>query len=461
LYTIVVVGAVSLFCAQATHGAKPKDEMMELYGLFVDAVEQVESHYVRPVDRRELLESALKGMLQTLDPHSAFINTSEWKQFKKQIEGRFGGIGIQVGMDSDVNRLKVIAPMVGTPAYLAGVQAGDLIMEIDGHSTEGMIPDKAVEVLVGRPGTPVTLSVLHEGDDKLEKITMNRAIIDVPSVLGDLRKPDDNWDFMYDKDNKIGYVRISSFIQNTTEELKNALSDLKSQGMRGLVLDLRDNPGGLLSSAVEISDMFVPDGLIVSTKGHNTVSKTYEAQKDGTYEDFPMVVLVNRNSASAAEIVSACLQDHKRAKVVGERSYGKGSVQNIIELEDGNSVLKLTVATYQRPSGKNIHKFKDAKDSDEWGVSPDPGLEVKLSRRDFENWFLGRRDRDTVSHARKPKNKAETDKDKDKDKEKEVAKPHDDDQGADAAPPKPFVDRPLNKALELIKEELKQPVAQK
>jgi len=172
---IVMVGAVSLFCWQATHGAKPKDEMLELYGLFVDAVEQVESHYVRPVDRRELLESALKGMLQNLDPHSAFINTSEWKQFRKQIEGRFGGIGIQVGMDPEVNRLKVIAPMVGTPAYGAGVLAGDLIMEIDGQSTEGMIPDKAVEILTGRPGTPVTLAVLHEGEDKIEKLTMNRA----------------------------------------------------------------------------------------------------------------------------------------------------------------------------------------------------------------------------------------------------------------------------------------------
>src|SRR4051794_21715025 len=249
---ITMVGAVSLFCWQATHGAKPKDEMMELYGLFVDAVEQVESHYVRPVDRRELLESALKGMLQNLDPHSSFINTSDWKQFKKQIEGRFGGIGIQVGMDQELSRLKVIAPMVGTPAYNGGVMPGDVIMEIDGASTEGMTPDKAVEVLTGQPGTEVTLTVLHE-DEKTEKIKLHRAIIDVPSVLGDRRKADDSWDFMYDKDQKIGYVRITSFIQNTAEELKKALVDLKADGLRGLVLDLRDNPGGLLGAAVEIS----------------------------------------------------------------------------------------------------------------------------------------------------------------------------------------------------------------
>jgi carboxyl-terminal processing protease len=447
-YSIVMVGAVSLFCWQATHGAK-KDEMLELYGLFVDAVEQVESHYVRPVDRRELLESALKGMLQNLDPHSAFINTSEWKSFRKQIEGRFGGIGIQVGMDPEVNRLKVIAPMVGTPAYGAGILPGDVIMEIDGQSTEGMIPDKAVEILSGRPGTPVTLAVLHEGDEKIEKLTMNRAFIDVPSVLGDSRKADDTWDFMLDKDKKIGYVRITSFIQNTTEELKKVLGDLKAEGMRGLILDLRDNPGGLLSAAVEISDLFVPDGMIVSTKGRNTVSKPYEAQRDGNFEDFPIVVLVNENSASAAEIVSACLQDHKRAKVVGHRSYGKGSVQNIIELEDGNSVLKLTVATYQRPSGKNIHKFKNAKDSDEWGVSPDKGLEVNLSRRDYVDWAHGRRERDSVSRSRRPRPRPDQEKDG---QAKAV-------NGAE--PAKGFVDRVLNKAVDVIKEEIKDPVAQK
>jgi carboxyl-terminal processing protease len=461
-FAIVMVGAVSLFCWQATHGAKPKDEMLELYGLFVDAVEQVESHYVRPVDRRELLESALKGMLQNLDPHSSFINTSEWRQFKKQIEGRFGGIGIQVGMDPDANRLKVIAPMVGTPAYAGGILPGDLIMEIDGNSTEGMIPDKAVEVLTGRPGTQVTLTVLHEDEEKTEKITLSRAIIDVPSVLGDTRKPDDSWDFMYDKENKIGYVRISSFIQNTTEELKKALVELKAEGMKGLVLDLRDNPGGLLGAAVEISDLFVSEGKIVSTKGRNTVTKTYEAQKEGTYEDFPIVVLVNQNSASAAEIVSACLQDNKRARVVGQRTYGKGSVQNIIELEDGNSVLKLTVATYQRPSGKNIHRFKNAKPSEEWGVSPDPGLEVKLHPGpDYEQWYLGRHDRDLMSHNRRPRTRPENGKEteKAKDNGKEKAKEGEARAGREAK--RPFVDRALNKAVELIKEELKDPVARK
>jgi carboxyl-terminal processing protease len=318
------------------------------------------------------------------------------------MEGSFSGIGIQVGMDPEAKRLKVIAPVVGSPAYQAGVLAGDLIMEIDGKSTEGLIPDKAVEVLQGRPGTSVSLKVLHAEQEKAETLTITRAIIDLPSVLGDARKADDSWDFLIDHDKKIGYIRVTSFIQNTTEEIKKALAELKKQGMRALILDLRDNPGGLLSSAVEVSDLFVSEGKIVSTKGRNTREKIFEAEKEGTYEGFPMAVLVNGHSASAAEIVSACLQDHDRAVVVGERSYGKGSVQNILPLEDGDSVLKLTVATYWRPSGKNIHKFTGATDKDEWGVSPSPGLEVKLSGASTRPGRSARRDRDQLTQVHRP-----------------------------------------------------------
>ena len=195
-------------------------------------------------------------MLQNLDQHSSFINTSEWKQFRRQIEGKFGGIGIQVGVDPETGRLRVIAPMVGTPAYEAGVLAGDQIMEIDGQSAEGMSPDKAVEVLTGRPGTEVKLTVLHEGIEQPETVTITRAIIKVPSVLGDHRKADDQWDFMLDKDKKIGYVRITSFIQNTADELQEGPRPAQGRGAKGLILDLRDDPGGLLSSAVEVSDMF-------------------------------------------------------------------------------------------------------------------------------------------------------------------------------------------------------------
>ncbi len=474
-FALAMIGSVSLFCWQVTQGAKPKDEMMELYGLFVDAVEKVEVNYVRPVSRRELLESALDGMLQNLDPHSTFINTGEWMQFRRQIEGKFGGIGIQVGVDQESGRLRVIAPMVGTPAYEAGILAGDQIVEIDGKPAEGMSPDKAVEVLTGRPGTEVKLSVLHEGSEDPEPIAITRTIIEVPSVLGDRRKPDDQWDYLLDKDKKIGYIRITSFIQTTADELKKALDELRDEGMKGLIIDLRDDPGGLLSAAVEVSDIFLDKGEIVSTKGRNTPQKSYNARRNSPYEEVPMVVLVNQNSASASEIVSAALQDHHRATVVGQRSYGKGSVQNIFELDDGQSVLKLTVASYYRPSGENIHKFKNAKTTDKWGVSPDSGCEVKLSSRDYFQWFMGRRDRDLAAgHRRTPAPKPEASKEKveskpEPSKEKAESKPEPSKEKAgvknetEKAQPKrsasrrtsrPFVDKPLDKALEVIRSKL-------
>ena len=229
-------------------------------------------------------------------------------------------------------------------------------------------------------------------------------------MLGDHRRPNDQWDFMLDKDKKIGYVRLTGFIQNTADELRKALDQLREEGAKGLILDLRDNPGGLLSAAVEISDMFMDnsgkkDGKIVSTEGRNTIPKEYRAQKDSPYEDLPLVVLINQNSASASEIVAAALQDNDRATVVGQRSYGKGSVQNILELEDGSSVLKLTVASYHRPNGDNIHRFRDSKTTDKWGVSPSPGMEVKLSPSEYVRWFVGRRDRDLKSDAKGRSNK--------------------------------------------------------
>ncbi len=407
LIAILLVGLVSVLCWQSTQGDQSKDEIKELYGTFVDAVEQVQSNYVRPVDHKQLLETALRGMLADLDPHSVYFDEDDYKQFEKQFKGSFTGIGVKIEIDARGGRPMVVAPIVNSPAYAAGIQAGDQILEVDGKSTEEWTIDKVVEGLTGRPGTEVTLKVMHPGNDQVSEVTVRRAIIELDSVMGDRRKPDDTWNFMLDDDKKIGYVRITSFTENTTEDLKAALGTLTEQGLKGLILDLRDDPGGFLSAAVEVCDLFIEEGKIVSTKGRNTPEKMYEAEKDGTFSGFPMVVLVNQHSASASEIVSACLQDHERAKVVGQRSFGKGSVQNIIELNNGESKLKLTVATYWRPSGKNIHRFKDAKPSDEWGVSPDEGLEVKMSDREYRKWFETRQQRDLLSSVNKPKNEEE------------------------------------------------------
>lgn len=404
LLALSAVLGLSLLCWGNSQAAKPKDEMLQLYGAFVDAVEQVEANYVRPVPRKELLESALRGMLQGLDPHSSYFSDAEWRQFKKQIDGSFSGIGVTVGIDPESGRLEVEAPLVGSPAYTAGIMAGDLIMEVDGKSTENMTSDKAVEIMQGRPGTLITLIVFHPASKKTETLTIRREVIDLPTVVGDRRKPDDTFEYMLDPDKKIGYVRVTSFVQGTVEDLKKVLTELSGRGMKGLVLDLRDDPGGLLSAAVQIADLFVEDGAIVSTEGRNIKKSTYEAEKADPFEALPMAVLINHHSASASEIVAACLQDHKRAAIVGQRSYGKGSVQHILPLDGGDAVLKLTVAAYKRPSGKNIHRFPKAKDADEWGVTPDDGLVLALSEADYANWQKARHDRDQFSgHNPEPK----------------------------------------------------------
>lgn len=377
------------------------EETYELYKAFADTLDQIERNYVKEVDRRELMEAAIRGMVGKLDPYSNFIPSDDFGSFKSSVESQFGGLGIQVTVDD--GQLRVLSPIVGTPAYRAGIQSGDRITEIEGESTRGLRIDEAVRKLKGEAGTSVTITVYHPGTKESEKVTLKREVVHVSTILGDTHKPDDAWEYMLDNDSKLGYIRMTSFSRETTEELKKALEELKSRKMRGLILDLRNNPGGLLTAAVDISDLFVADGKIVSTKGRNTPERVWEAKKDGKYEDFPMAVLVNHYSASASEILAACLQDNKRAVVIGERTWGKGSVQNVIELEDGKSALKLTTASYQRPNGHNIHRFPDSKDSDEWGVKPNDDYEVKLTDGELTKLLDQRRRRDHLAPKTNPK----------------------------------------------------------
>jgi carboxyl-terminal processing protease len=287
----------------------------------------------------------------------------------------------------------------GTPAYRAGVLSGDVIMEVEGESTEGYTVEDAVKKLKGKAGEEVTIGVMHKGSDSIEQIKLVREVIQVATVLGDRYLANGTWDFMLDDDSKIGYVRLTHFSRRTGEELRDAMEQLQSKGMKGLVLDLRFNPGGLLSEAVEVCDLFLEKGTIVSTKGRNVPERSWEAHAPGTYSGFPMAVLVNRYSASASEIVSACLQDNDRAVVVGERSWGKGSVQNVIDLGGGASALKLTTASYLRPNGHNIHRFPDSKEEDEWGVKPNEGLTVRFSDEEMRDYLIGRRKRDVIGNG--------------------------------------------------------------
>jgi len=395
----VLVCAIGIsISSTAVHAQERKqdDEYYKLMKVFVETFEQIDRNYVKDVDRRELMEAAIKGMLGRLDQYSSFISPDEVARFNQDVEKQFGGIGIQVHIDPRNSRLTVMTPLPGTPAYKGGVRAGDVIVEIEGNSTEGFGISDAVKLLKGEPGEPVRIGVRHQGSDKVEQITIRREIINVATVLGDTYRKDGTWDFMLDDKQKIGYIRLTSFSRRSANELQDALLDLQKRDMQALILDLRFNPGGLLSQATEIADLFVETGKIVSTKGRNTRERVWKATKPGTFSEFPMAILVNHFSASASEIVSACLQDHDRAIIVGERTWGKGSVQNVIELEQGSSALKLTTASYHRPSGKNIHRYKGAKDTDEWGVTPLKDMLIKFSRNEVQNYLEYRRQRDVL-----------------------------------------------------------------
>ncbi len=334
--------------------AASDEEFYELLKLFADTLDQVERNYVQPVSRRELMEAAIQGVLGKLDPYSNYIPPEELEQFRTGVENEFGGIGIRVGLIDD--KLVVITPLVDTPAYRAGIEAGDQIIKIGDVSTQSMPLEEAIRRMKGKVDTPLQLTVRHTHDGREQTVSINRENVRVETVLGYRRNASDGWNYFCDPEQHIGYVRITSFSRQTHEDLGKVLQQLTREGLRGLILDLRFNPGGLLSSAIEVADLFLTDGTIVSTEGRNIASKTWTAKADGTYEGFDMVVLVNRYSASASEIVAASLQDHKRAVVIGERTWGKGSVQNIIELENGRSALKLTTAGYHRPSGQNIQR---------------------------------------------------------------------------------------------------------
>lgn len=382
--------------AEPKPGESPDDRYYELFREFVDTFEQIDRNYVKEVDRDRLMKAAIQGMLTELDPYSSYIPPDDLADFTQGIEQEFGGIGIQVQIDPETRRLTVVTPLPGTPAYRAGVLAGDVIMEVGGESTEGYTVEDAVKKLKGKAGEEVEIGVLHKGSESVERVKLVREVIQVATVLGDRYEKDGTWDFLVDDENKIGYVRLTHFSRRTGEELRDAIEKLQAEGMKGLVLDLRFNPGGLLTEAIEVCDLFLETGTIVSTKGRNVPERTWDAIKPGTYGGFPVTVLVNRYSASASEIVSACLQDHDVAVVVGERTWGKGSVQNVIDLGAGSSALKLTTASYVRPSGKNIHRFPDAKDEDEWGVKPDDSYEVRFSDDEVRAYLEGRRKRDVI-----------------------------------------------------------------
>jgi carboxyl-terminal processing protease len=321
---------------------------------FAEVLERVRGAYVAEVDEHELIQAAIRGMLMELDPHSAYLTPDQFEDLQSVTTGEFGGLGLEVTMEDGF--IKVVTPIDDTPASRAGIQAGDLILKIDDTFVKGLSLPEAVELMRGEAGSTVTLSVLRHGDDKPRTLSLKRDRITVHSVKQETLEPG------------YGYLRISQFQSNTGRESRQALDKLAATGeLKGLVLDLRNNPGGVLNGAVEVADLFLDEGLIVYTQGREPESRNdYSATPGDALDGLPLVVLVNGGSASASEIVAGALQDQGRAVVVGNRTFGKGSVQTVLPIS-GDNALKLTTARYYTPSGHSIQAE---------GIRPDIPVQV-------------------------------------------------------------------------------------
>lgn len=337
-----------------------------LFDPLVDVCDLVHRYYVEDVKEQDLVAGAINGMLHELDPYSEYIPAQEVEDFQKRTSGNYEGVG--VGLDIQDGYLVVISPFENSPAYEAGIRPGDRILEVNGKSTKGWSSTRAVKELTGPAETDVTLVVLHT-DGTQETLTITRRRIYVPTVRGWRRNTvDGGWDYILDAEHGVGCLRISQFTGETVAELDRAIETLLTQNMQALVLDLRSNPGGLMSAAVETVDRMIDGGVVVRTRGAKSPEQAEHAHAENTYRRFHLVVMIDQGSASASEIVAGALQDHHRAVIVGTRSWGKGSVQRIIRLPDSGATLKLTTDYYYLPQGRCVHRLPGA---EEWGVDPD------------------------------------------------------------------------------------------
>ena len=331
------------------------DKLYEKIDLFSEVLETIQNEYVEDVDQAEAMDSAINGLLQSLDPYSSYMNQETFEESQSETTGEFGGLGIEVSMEAGV--VKVIAPMDDTPASRAGIKAGDYIVKINAEQVRGKTLMEAVNLMRGPVGTSIEITVRRKGLKKAKIFKITREIIEIKSVISKLI------------DNKVGYLRLRAFNQNSSDQLKKEISKIeKNKKLVGYILDLRNNPGGLLTQAIEISDLFLNDGEIVSTKGKkNRENRKFFARKGDRIKGKPLIVLINNGSASASEIVAGALQDQKRAVLLGEATFGKGSVQSIIPLKN-KGALRLTISKYYLPSGKSISEV---------GVLPDIKIEEK------------------------------------------------------------------------------------
>ncbi len=391
--TLVAAGAVlgvTLALGQGVVGARDNSAdvlPLEQLRTFSDVFARIKRNYVEDVSDEVLLEHAIRGMLSGLDPHSSYLNTEQFNELRIGTSGEFGGLGIEVGMEDGF--VKVVSPIDDTPAQRAGMLSGDLIIRLDDKPVKGLALNDAVKLMRGKPGSDIVLTIVREGEDRPLKITITRAVIQVTSVK--TRMLEENF----------GYVRISHFQTKTTADMLKAVEKMKEENdLQGLVLDLRNNPGGVLSAAVGISDAFLHDGLIVYTDGREEDSRLrYSASQGDVLDGAPLVVLVNGGSASASEIVAGAMQDHGRGVVMGNKTFGKGSVQTIQNLANGGAV-KLTTARYYTPSGRSIQAE---------GIDPDIVTgNLRVSKRE-ESGIEPITESSLSGHLSNPDEEAETD----------------------------------------------------
>lgn len=367
-----------------------RDDDYAFVRTLVDIHRQIVRNYVEPVEENKLDQGAIDGMMGQLDPFSMYVPPDEQEKFDNMLEGSFKGVGIRLNPRED-GQVEVLTPIDGSPALRAGVLAGDIILKVNGEPVTGLKLDEVIKKISGPMGTSVTLTVRHV-TGKVEDLTMPRAEVVIPTVEGFLRKPDNTWDYYVSTEPKVAYVRVTQFTSDTADKVREVIEPLLADGMKGLILDLRFNPGGRLEEAVKMCSLFMRQGKIVTTRGRNRPEETKYASGQGTLPDFPLIVLVNDHSASAAEIVAGALKDNGRALVMGQRTYGKGSVQEVIPLEGDSGELKLTVAYWYLPSGRLVHRVKGAKD---WGVEPQIVIPVD---QDTERRILEDRNDQQIFH---------------------------------------------------------------
>ncbi|MBL4626106.1 MAG: S41 family peptidase [Pelagibacteraceae bacterium] len=351
-YILIIITAILLNIFNIAY-SKNIDKLYEKIDLLGEVLEKVQDEYVDEIDQAEVMDFAINGILQSLDPYSAYMNPKIYEEMQTETSGEFGGLGIEVSMEGGV--VKVISPIDDTPAARVGVKAGDYIVRINGEQVQGKTLMEAVNLMRGPVGSPIEITIRRKGLKKAKIFTIIREIIEIKSVISKLI------------DNEIGYLRLRAFNENSSNQLKEEISKLeKNNKLVGYILDLRNNPGGLLSQAVRISDFFLDDGEIVSTRGRKSrENRKFFAKKGDRIKGKPLIVLINNGSASAAEIVAGALQDQKRAVLLGEATYGKGSVQSIIPLRN-KGAIRLTISKYYLPSGKSISEV---------GVTPDIRVE--------------------------------------------------------------------------------------